>query len=44
MHAALTREQAELKQVADRLADSVAIRNPSDLDSHDREKLSLIHI
>jgi alkylation response protein AidB-like acyl-CoA dehydrogenase len=38
MHAALTREQAELKQVADRLADSVAIRNPSDLDSHDREK------
>jgi alkylation response protein AidB-like acyl-CoA dehydrogenase len=38
MHAALTPEQVDLKRVAGRLAASVAIRNPSDLDSHDREK------
>jgi alkylation response protein AidB-like acyl-CoA dehydrogenase len=38
MHAALTAEQVDLKRVADRLAASVAIRNPSDLDTHDREK------
>jgi alkylation response protein AidB-like acyl-CoA dehydrogenase len=38
MHAALNPEQADLKRVANRLASSVAVRNPSDLDSHDREK------
>lgn len=38
MHAALTPDQVSLERVAQRIADTVAIRNPSDLDSHDREK------
>jgi alkylation response protein AidB-like acyl-CoA dehydrogenase len=38
MHAALTPDQVSLERVAHRIADTVAIRNPSDLESHDREK------